>query len=49
MSDAQDEIEKYDAAHGRRTLKDEQRLVNLGEGANKPPAQEKSFKVSGGK
>lgn len=41
-----DETEAYDREHGKPTLADTQRLVNLSEGANKPPPQYVPFKVS---
>lgn len=44
-----DPIDEYDRKHGRTTLKEEQRCVDLGEGSNKEPPQDGGFKVTGGK
>ena len=44
--EGKDETDAYDSKHGRTTLADEQRLVNLSEGANKEPAQDVAFKIT---
>lgn len=41
-----DECDAYDSKHGTRTLADEQKLVNLSEGANKPSPEHVSFKIT---
>lgn len=47
MSEDKCEADIYDEKHGKTTLADAQRLVNLSESANQPPPQSKDFKVSG--
>lgn len=44
--EVKDPIEEYDRKHGTTTLAEEQRLVNLSEGANKPPSQYVPFKIT---
>lgn len=39
MSEPTETCEQYDNAHGKRSLKDEQKPSGLSEGANKPPPQ----------
>lgn len=41
-----DETEQYDNRHGRTTVNDEQKRVDLNPGSNKPPGQYTPFKIT---